>query len=99
MMRDLTSICDEINQMRIRTGAILILMLCVTPAVSASPQDNHFESQIRPLLANRCYKCHRRKAEGGLRLDSRQAMLKGGMSCLTSNRSICVLTRIIHKIE
>ena len=32
-----------------------------------------FERQIRPLLAERCYKCHgpeSKKANGGLRLDS-----------------------------
>jgi len=33
-----------------------------------------FESRVRPLLAERCYKCHSQRAdkhEGGLRLDSR----------------------------
>ena len=38
-----------------------------------------FESEIRPLLVERCWKCHgERKQEGGLRLDSRAAVLAGG---------------------
>lgn len=40
-----------------------------------------FETRIRPLLAERCYSCHSQRAnkqEGGLRLDSRDAWLKGG---------------------
>ncbi|WZO97880.1 PSD1 and planctomycete cytochrome C domain-containing protein [Isosphaeraceae bacterium EP7] len=38
-----------------------------------------FEAEVRPLLAQKCYKCHGPdKQEGGLRLDSRGAMLEGG---------------------
>lgn len=37
-----------------------------------------FERQIRPLLAANCWSCHgEKKQEGGLRLDSREALLKG----------------------
>ncbi|HWC90529.1 MAG TPA: DUF1549 domain-containing protein [Pirellulales bacterium] len=46
-------------------------------------QAEFFESQVRPLLAEHCYKCHSAKAkvlQGGLRLDSRQAALAGGDS-------------------
>jgi Protein of unknown function (DUF1553)/Protein of unknown function (DUF1549)/Planctomycete cytochrome C len=42
-----------------------------------------FEKKIRPLLANRCYRCHSARAtklKGGLRLDSREGMLAGGDS-------------------
>src|SRR5207244_250573 len=42
-----------------------------------------FEARIRPLLTDRCHKCHSAAADkikGGLRLDSRQAILKGGDS-------------------
>ncbi|MDB6154628.1 MAG: hypothetical protein JWL90_3081 [Chthoniobacteraceae bacterium] len=45
-----------------------------------TPQETEFfEKQVRPVLAERCYKCHgaeKQKAE--LRLDSRAALLKGG---------------------
>ena len=45
-----------------------------------------FESEIRPLLANKCYSCHSAQSEtkgklkANLRLDSLQAILKGGDS-------------------
>jgi cytochrome c553 len=40
-----------------------------------------FESKIRPVLVDNCYRCHSTEAEkhkGGLRLDSRDAIRKGG---------------------
>src|SRR5689334_3087621 len=42
-----------------------------------------FESKVRPLLAEQCYACHSSKAtivQGGLRLDSRETILRGGHS-------------------
>lgn len=40
-----------------------------------------FESQIRPLLAQKCWDCHgEAKQWGGLRLDSRAGILQGGDS-------------------
>jgi hypothetical protein len=41
-------------------------------------QEQFFEKKVRPLLAKNCYSCHTRTASGGLRLDSREAVLKGG---------------------
>jgi hypothetical protein len=38
-----------------------------------------FESKVRPLLVEKCLKCHgEKKQSGGLRLDSREWALKGG---------------------
>jgi hypothetical protein len=38
-----------------------------------------FETDVRPVLVEHCQKCHGpKKQESGLRLDSRQAILKGG---------------------
>lgn len=40
-----------------------------------------FEKSIRPALVNECYECHgAKKQKGGLRLDFREALLKGGDS-------------------
>jgi len=45
-----------------------------------------FEQKIRPVLVDTCYQCHGPEAadagklKGGLRLDSREALLKGGES-------------------
>src|SRR5256885_16889856 len=46
-------------------------------------QIDFFESKIRPLFADHCYACHSATAEkikGGLRLDTPEALLKGGTS-------------------
>jgi hypothetical protein len=42
--------------------------------------EQFFESKVRPILANNCYACHTGAQSGGLRLDSRAAILKGGKS-------------------
>ena len=44
-------------------------------------QRDFFEARIRPVLADNCYKCHSaasEKVKGGLRLDTREGLLKGG---------------------
>src|SRR5262245_52672271 len=43
-------------------------------------QVRFFEEKVRPILEVRCLKCHgdNGKAKGGFRLDSRDAVLKGG---------------------
>jgi len=37
-----------------------------------------FETKVRPVLATNCFGCHTETAMGGLRLDSAEAMAKGG---------------------
>ena len=54
-----------------------------TPAAAKTGADSpqsleFFEAKVRPLLVRHCYECHTDKAEGDLRLDSREAMLRGG---------------------
>jgi cytochrome c553 len=42
-----------------------------------------FETKVRPVLVQHCYRCHSgqaKKLRGGLRLDSREALLAGGES-------------------
>ena len=43
-------------------------------------QVRFFENQVRPILKARCLKCHGEgpKVKGGFRLDSREAVLRGG---------------------
>jgi hypothetical protein len=50
------------------------------PAKQPSPEAiRFFESRIRPVLIDNCYKCHDdKKQRGGLRVDSRAALLSGG---------------------
>jgi mono/diheme cytochrome c family protein len=56
----------------------------LTPALASSdPGVEFFEKRIRPLFAERCYECHSAQAEklkGGLHLDSKDGVLKGGDS-------------------
>ncbi len=59
-----------------------MLPATAVPAETASGID-FFETRIRPLLVDRCYQCHSAGAEkikGGLYLDSRAGILKGGNS-------------------
>src|SRR5215203_7552814 len=37
-----------------------------------------FETRVRPLLAANCYACHADAAMAGLRVDSREGLLRGG---------------------
>ena len=70
-----------------RTAIVLALgVLCgISPAASGqdatSDPEGFFESKVRPVLAAKCVECHGpAKASGGLRLDSRDGLFKGGDS-------------------
>jgi mono/diheme cytochrome c family protein len=52
--------------------------LFAQPVKDRAASPDFFENKIRPILANNCYSCHAASALGGLRLDSHDAMLKGG---------------------
>jgi cytochrome c553 len=65
----------------------LAVVTCVVLPVAAEdkPADpagiDFFEKKVRPILADSCHKCHSTaagKKRGGLLLDSRAAVLKGG---------------------
>jgi hypothetical protein len=63
---------------------VLLLGLALTdegsPARSArEAAETLFEVKVRPVLTGTCLKCHRdKKTGGGLKVDSRDALLKGG---------------------
>jgi cytochrome c553 len=47
--------------------------------VTAEDGETYFETHVRPLLAAHCWECHgSKKQESGLRLDSREALFRGG---------------------
>src|SRR5580704_14764323 len=59
----------------------LLALLAIAPALHAqgdASSSDYFESKIRPILATNCYACHTAANSGGLRLDSAEAMAKGG---------------------
>ena len=63
---------------------LALLAGAVAAQEPASPdQIVFFEKEVRPLLIERCYKCHSRDAEkvkGGLHLDTRDGWVRGGDS-------------------
>ena len=79
----------HLNLMLIRQIAfVLTLLLAAVGSTRAAEPDpkavEFFESKIRPVLVKQCYACHsdeaadKKKLKGGLRLDSREGLLKGG---------------------
>jgi len=64
------------------TRVLIVVGMLICPAGmwgADVPATEHFESQVRPLLVEKCVQCHgSSKQEGGLRLDSRQGLLTGG---------------------
>src|SRR5262245_37278422 len=67
-----------------RILSLVLLLAGASPQAggdeAASPE--YFEAKVRPLLTARCFKCHSAeggaKVKGGLSLDSREGLLKGG---------------------
>src|SRR5450432_1287898 len=65
-------------------------------------QTDFFENKIRPVLVSSCYKCHSTQAEkikGGLLLDSREGVLKGGdtgPAIVPGNAEKSLLVKAIH---
>ena len=52
-----------------------------TAPVLTKVQLDFFENRVRPVLVNSCYKCHNAadgKTKGGLAIDTREGLLKGG---------------------
>ena len=71
-----------------RPWALIAFSLLVGTSIAADPppkvateQAEFFETKVRPVLAGTCLKCHgATKQSSGLRLDSREAILEGGLS-------------------
>jgi hypothetical protein len=64
-------------------GLALALLAYPATALQASEPTREaisfFEKEVRPILVQKCQKCHgSKKRESGLRLDSRAALLQGG---------------------
>ena len=62
----------------------VVIGLCLTQAPALSQDQTvgsatFFESNVRPVLASRCFKCHGvQKTTSGLRVDSRETLFEGG---------------------
>ncbi|MCA9195689.1 MAG: PSD1 domain-containing protein, partial [Planctomycetales bacterium] len=78
--------------------------LVKAPSEWTNRQLEFFEIKIRPLLVENCYECHSgdaKKLKGGLRLDSRAALLQGGESGaaldLQANESSILLSAVRYE--
>ncbi len=64
------------------TLVMAVFIMAVAPLTRLAADDaEFFEKRIRPLLIEKCHKCHSTQSEklkGGLKLDSRDALIKGG---------------------
>ena len=86
--------CERLWSALSELGSLLVPVLVISCAsghmraragdidtTSATAREKFFEQNVRPLLAEKCYSCHAtKKQKGGLRLDSIEAILKGGAS-------------------
>jgi mono/diheme cytochrome c family protein len=64
-----------------QTTTLLVAATLAGRAADETAGVEFFEKKIRPVLVENCYKCHSAQAEkvkGGLLLDTREAVLKGG---------------------
>ena len=59
-------------------AVLTVMVRAQEPSPTAAARALHFEAKVRPLLIQRCDECHAETAEGNLRTDSRDALLKGG---------------------
>jgi len=63
-----------------------LIFLCLAVVGRADDKLNFFESKIRPVLAEKCYSCHSKKAaeagklKGDFYIDMREGLLRGGES-------------------
>lgn len=66
------------NSSRLLAAAALF---AASAMVASANSEAHFRDKVQPLLESRCISCHGPdKVKGGLRLDSREALLKAGDS-------------------
>jgi hypothetical protein len=79
-------VTDGAIRIATRGGATNVSGIEVHRTIRAKPTAEaiaHFEKRIRPLLVKRCYECHSAEAdepEGGLLLDTRAGIERGGYS-------------------
>src|SRR2546421_2625004 len=82
-MRDLCAFAMISARFAFRAVLICASAVFVTSTRGNAQDFEFFETKIRPIFVEHCYKCHSVQAEklkGGLLLDTREGLLKGGDS-------------------
>ncbi|WP_397570767.1 DUF1553 domain-containing protein [Schlesneria sp. T3-172] len=70
---------ESLSRSAMLAGVICSFGLFLASTAQADDGGQFFESEVRPVLVEHCQRCHgAKKQEAGLRLDSRDALLKGG---------------------
>jgi len=64
---------------------LMFALCCIALTYSAQAQDKpqtqlFFAADIYPIFSEKCAKCHTKKTRGGLSVNTREAVLKGGKS-------------------
>jgi hypothetical protein len=86
MDRDMQRLGLTLRTRAATLGVAAVILGLSSRAPAAEPpteQVEFFEKKIRPVLVEQCYKCHSAKSDkvrGGLVLDTRDGLLKGGES-------------------
>src|SRR5262245_66129882 len=62
------------------TAYLLSLSLSLPLAPQGEDPVDVFRTKVKPILEQSCFPCHTGTAMGGLRIDSREHLLKGGKS-------------------
>jgi len=73
------------SPVRLHPSVACVLLSLAAPAAAADGPEGRlfFEAKIRPVLVEHCYRCHSAEAgrpKGGLRLDTREGLRRGGTS-------------------
>ena len=64
---------------RLSASFLLAILVLAGSAVADDSSETFFETKIRPVLATDCLPCHGgKKTESGLKVDSRESLLRGG---------------------
>ena len=60
--------------------AVCLLLSSILPVSGEDSREQFFEAKIRPLFAAHCFECHRDGTKGGLTIESRDRLVRGGGS-------------------
>jgi hypothetical protein len=72
--------CGKFEWHKIARVLIVPALSSLTLAQVQTNLEDFFETRVRPVLAKNCFACHTNSQLGGLRVDSHDALLKGGKS-------------------
>ncbi len=86
-----------------RRIVVLVLWTLIPNSLVRAESADFFEQRIRPVLHEHCLECHGpEKQKGGLRVDSREALLQGGESgpaIVVGNPGASLLLKAVGQLD